>query len=107
MDGATTEIDGSKVYVVNSGMMGTGLRITHTYSIDDGLLDCFMLDDDNHESLVAAAERFLNVNTATAGEALRPGAAPWPSRRSRTSPCGRTASTSGGRPSRSTSSRRP
>ena len=25
-------------------MMGTGLKITHTYSIEDGLLDCFVID---------------------------------------------------------------
>ena len=25
-------------------MMGTGLKITQTYAIDDGLLDCFMID---------------------------------------------------------------
>ena len=30
--------------MVNSGMTGSGLRITHGYAIDDGLLDCFALD---------------------------------------------------------------
>ncbi len=67
-DGQEKEIEGSKAYVVNSGMMGTGLRVLHTYSIEDGLLDCFMLDDENHESLVAAAERFMNLSTTTAGK---------------------------------------
>jgi diacylglycerol kinase family enzyme len=71
VDGETGELHGSKVYVVNSGMMGTGLKVTHTYSIDDGLLDCFLLDNQNHENLVAAAERFLNVNMATAGKYFR------------------------------------
>ena len=31
-----------RIYVVNSGMMGSGLRIIHWYSIDDGLFDCFL-----------------------------------------------------------------
>ena len=44
-DGKEKDIEGSKAYVVNSGMMGTGLRVLHTYSIEDGLLDCFMLDE--------------------------------------------------------------
>ena len=42
-------------------MMGTGLRITHTYSIDDGLLDCFLVDKDNLDTLISAAERFLGA----------------------------------------------
>ncbi|HEY6569625.1 MAG TPA: diacylglycerol kinase family protein [Candidatus Limnocylindrales bacterium] len=68
VDGEVKEIEGSKAYVVNSGMMGTGLRVIHTYSIEDGLLDCFMLDDGNRESLIAAAERLANLSTATAGK---------------------------------------
>ena len=41
LDGKAIEFDAERVYVVNSGMMGTGLKITKTYAIDDGLLDCF------------------------------------------------------------------
>ena len=67
-DGREGEVHGSKAYVVNSGMMGTGLKVTHTYAIDDGLLDCFVLDNQDHETMVAAAARFLNVNVATAGK---------------------------------------
>ena len=44
VDGEALEFEASKIYVVNSGMMGTGLKITHTYSIDDGLLDCFVIE---------------------------------------------------------------
>jgi diacylglycerol kinase (ATP) len=62
------DVYGSKAYVVNSGMMGTGLKVTHTYAVDDGLLDCFLLDNESHETMVAAAARFLNVNVATAGK---------------------------------------
>jgi YegS/Rv2252/BmrU family lipid kinase len=71
VDGEAREFDATKVYLVNSGMMGTGVRITHTYSIDDGLLDCFYLDDATHETLLAAAERLLNLETATAAKYLR------------------------------------
>jgi YegS/Rv2252/BmrU family lipid kinase len=70
-DGDPFEFDATKVYAVNSGMMGTGVRITHTYAIDDGLLDCFALDDATHETLLAAAERLLNLDTKTAAKYLR------------------------------------
>jgi diacylglycerol kinase (ATP) len=66
LDGETGEFGGTKIYVVNSGMMGTGLRITHAYAIDDGLLDCFVFDPHDRSKLVAATERFLNVGGAKA-----------------------------------------
>ena len=61
VDGRSLEFEGSKIYVVNSGMMGTGLKITHTYAIDDGLLDCFVIDARSIDSVSAAAARFLAV----------------------------------------------
>ena len=61
VDGARFEFEASKIYVVNSGMMGTGLKITHTYAIDDGLLDCFAIDARSLDSVTAAAARFLAV----------------------------------------------
>jgi len=64
VDGDHLEFGGTKIYFVNSGMMGTGLRITHAYAIDDGLLDCFVLDSHNRATMVAATERFLNVGGA-------------------------------------------
>ena len=67
VDGEHREFEASKVYLVNSGMMGTGLRITHSYAIDDGLLDCFAIDQQTHDTMVAAAARFLDVHTASAG----------------------------------------
>lgn len=44
VDGDSLEFEAVKAYVVNSGMMGTGFSITHTYAIDDGRLDAFVLD---------------------------------------------------------------
>ena len=64
LDGESIEFDATKVYVVNSGMMGTGLRITHSYSVDDGLLDCFRIDQHDYATLAAAAIRFLDLPDA-------------------------------------------
>ncbi len=64
LDGESIEFDATKVYVVNSGMMGTGLRITHSYSVDDGLLDCFRIDQHDYATLAAAAVRFLDLPMA-------------------------------------------
>ena len=71
IDGEKADFHGTKVYIVNSGMMGTGLKVTHTYAIDDGVLDCFLLDTESHETLVAAAARFLNLHTDLAGKFFR------------------------------------
>jgi diacylglycerol kinase (ATP) len=71
LDGETAEIEGTKAYLINSGMMGTGLKITHTYSIDDGLLDCFLVDKDNFSTLISAGERFLHLPAAGASKHFR------------------------------------
>jgi YegS/Rv2252/BmrU family lipid kinase len=71
LDGKTREFEAAKAYVINSGMMGTGLAITHAYAIDDGLLDAFAVDLENMETIYAAAERFLNINTETASKYYR------------------------------------
>ncbi len=61
VDGEHFEFEASKIYIVNSGMMGTGLKITHTYAVDDGLLDCFAIDARSLDSVTAAAARFLTI----------------------------------------------
>ena len=71
LDGETGEVEGTKVYIINSGMMGTGLKIEHTYSIDDGLLDCFVVDKDNLDTLKSATERFLALPAAGASKHFR------------------------------------
>ena len=68
VDGETKEFEASKVYVVNSGMMGTGMSITKKYSIDDGLLDVFALSKANMATISAATERFLHLNTEKANQ---------------------------------------
>jgi YegS/Rv2252/BmrU family lipid kinase len=66
IDGQTIEVTGVKCYVVNSGMTGTGVTISKTFSITDGLLDVFVLAR-NLLSLMAAGERLLHVDSQTAG----------------------------------------
>ena len=63
IDGESHQFQAVKVYVVNSGMTGSGFAITHTYAIDDGLLDAFMLDRANLETISAATSRFLHLDT--------------------------------------------
>ncbi len=72
VDGVHLEFEASKIYVVNSGMMGTGLKITHTYAVDDGLLDCFAIDARSLDSITAAAARFLAVPALNEMKYLRP-----------------------------------
>ena len=102
VDGEWSEFHASSVYVVNSGMMGTGLQITHSYAVDDGLLDAFAIDGHTHDTMIAAASRFLDLHTASASRYHRQ-CRRFGSRRRRTSPSGPTASTSAGRRSASRS----
>ena len=69
LDGESLDFDASRVYVVNSGMMGSGLRITHSYAIDDGLLDCFLIDKNSYATIATAVVRFLDLPTAKATRA--------------------------------------
>ncbi len=71
IDGEALEFEASTVYLVNSGMTGSGLKINQGYAIDDGLLDCFALDKATVDSFVAATERFLGLHTAAAGRYYR------------------------------------
>jgi YegS/Rv2252/BmrU family lipid kinase len=73
IDGNAHEFQAVKVYVVNSGMMGTGLSITHTYAIDDGVLDVFLLDSANLQTMAAATSRFFNLHTNKAQKYYKQG----------------------------------
>ena len=64
LDGEVFEFEATKVYVVNSGMMGTGLKITNSYAVDDGLLDAFLIDTHAYATLAAAAIRLLDLPMA-------------------------------------------
>ena len=71
IDGDKVEFAAEKTYIVNSGMMGTGLKITTNYAIDDGLLDAFVLNAKDLATLKSAAERFLHLKTHAAGQFYR------------------------------------
>jgi YegS/Rv2252/BmrU family lipid kinase len=66
VDGEILEFEASKLYMVNSGMTGSGLKVTRGYAIDDGLLDCFVLDKATADTFIAAAARALDLHTAAA-----------------------------------------
>ena len=66
IDGKLEEFKAVKAYVVNSGMMGTGLSITDKYAIDDGLLDAFMLNTKSLDTLKGASDRFFKLDTKDA-----------------------------------------
>lgn len=66
VDGAPLEFMASKVYMVNSGMTGSGFKVAHGYAIDDGLLDCFVLDKAHLDTYLAAAARALDLPMAAA-----------------------------------------
>lgn len=71
LDGADIEFVASKVYVVNSGMTGKGIAISHTYAIDDGLLDAFIMSKTTRATLFASADRLLNLHTQEAQKYYR------------------------------------
>jgi diacylglycerol kinase (ATP) len=72
-DGELLEFQAVKVYVVNSGMTGSGHSIMKTYAIDDGVLDAFVLDRANLETIRAATSRFLHLDTKKAHKYYRQG----------------------------------
>jgi diacylglycerol kinase (ATP) len=67
IDGKMIEMPGTKCYIVNSGRTGTGLSVLgHNFAVDDGLLDVFVLNTHNIETLTAATNRFLSLDTERA-----------------------------------------
>jgi YegS/Rv2252/BmrU family lipid kinase len=66
VDGQVKEFKAIKAYVVNSGMTGTGLSVTNKYAIDDGLLDAFMFNTHDFETLKGTSDRFFRLDTKAA-----------------------------------------
>lgn len=67
IDGKVIEMAGTKCYVVNSGTSGSGLKLDKNFSTTDGLLDVFIMNKHMRETVKAAVDRFLNLNTKSAG----------------------------------------
>ena len=66
IDGDIREFEAFKVYVVNSGMTGTGFSITHEYAVDDGLLDAFLMNSEASDTITATVDRFLDIKSDSA-----------------------------------------
>lgn len=74
IDGQPYDFMATKMYVVNAAKAGTGISVTGKVSKpDDGLLDCFVLSNQNLMTLVAAAERMAHLDTETASRFMRQG----------------------------------
>jgi YegS/Rv2252/BmrU family lipid kinase len=63
-----------KLYVVNAAKTGTGISVTgNLSSVDDGLLDVFILDLDDLKTIDGALDRMLHLSTKHAKEFMRQG----------------------------------
>ena len=71
IDGEEVEFSAFKLYVVNSGMMGTGFSITNSYAVDDGLLDVFLMNQESKDTITAAVDRFLHLSTSASQKYYR------------------------------------
>ena len=71
IDGEKIEFEAFKLYVVNSGMMGTGFTITNSYAIDDGLVDVFLMNKESKQTITATVDRFLHLSTSAAQKYYR------------------------------------
>ena len=70
-DGESIAPTGTRIYIVNSGMTGSGLRVMANYSIDDGMLDAFMLDKQTLGTWASAGARFLDLSRQGAAHYYR------------------------------------
>jgi YegS/Rv2252/BmrU family lipid kinase len=67
IDGVELDLQAMRVYIVNSGQTKSGRSITGALSApDDGLIEVFILDAHNLESLRAASQRFFEFQTPIA-----------------------------------------
>jgi diacylglycerol kinase (ATP) len=70
-DGESIAPTGTRIYIVNSGMTGSGVRVMANYSIDDGMLDAFMLDKETLGTWASAGERLLDLRRQGAARYYR------------------------------------
>jgi YegS/Rv2252/BmrU family lipid kinase len=68
------EVPAMKLYIVNAAKTGTGISVTgNLSSVDDGLLDVFILDLDDLKTIDGALDRMLHLSTKHAKEFMRQG----------------------------------
>jgi len=71
IDGELIEQSAMKVYVINAPMTGTGISVTGDLSSpEDGLVDVFVLDYKDLNTLAGAADRMLHFDTRRAKDLL-------------------------------------
>ncbi len=74
IDEAEYKVPAMKLYVVNAAKTGTGISVTGNFSsVDDGLLDVFILNLSNLRTLAGATDRMLHLSTKDAKESVRQG----------------------------------
>jgi diacylglycerol kinase family enzyme len=59
-------VSGIRSYIVNSGRMGTGLTMDADFSVEDGLLDAYVVSR-KPLNLMSAEARFLNLPSWSGG----------------------------------------
>ncbi len=65
VDGEEITISANKCYVVNSGMMGSGLSVTGKQSaVDDGMVEVFVLNKNILQTLSSTMDRLMNLPTS-------------------------------------------
>ena len=74
IDGELYEGPAMKLYVVNAAKTGTGISVTGNFSsVDDGLLDVFVLDLDDLRTIGGALDRMLHLSSRHAKQFMRQG----------------------------------
>ena len=74
IDGEYIEVPAMILYVVNAAKNGAGINIVGNLSrIDDGLLDAFILNMNDLNTIAGFTDRVLNLDTSNASEYMRQG----------------------------------
>lgn len=74
VDDETYEGPAMKLYVVNAAKTGSGISVTGNFSsVDDGLLDVFILDLDDLRTIDGALDRMLHLSSKHARDFFRQG----------------------------------
>ena len=74
IDGEFTEVPAMVLYVVNAAKNGAGISVAGELSkIDDGLMDAFILNMNDLNTISGAVDRMLNLDTSNAKEYMQQG----------------------------------
>jgi YegS/Rv2252/BmrU family lipid kinase len=74
VDGETSEGPAMILYVVNASKNGAGINVLGDLSkIDDGLMDAFVLNMNDLNTIAGFTDRVLNLDTSNASEHMRQG----------------------------------